>query len=81
VCANRREAHIAVKSADRGPVNEGVNNSAAVRPCGADFKPAAMLLAFPFQGKSGVRGCFVVGHAKELARFTGAGKYAAAPWR
>lgn len=37
-------------------------------PRGADFKPSAILLVFPFQGESSMRGSFAVGHFYGLAR-------------
>jgi hypothetical protein len=46
-----------------------VKDAIAVLPGGADFKPFAMPLAFPTEGKGGMRRCFIVGHANQLSRF------------
>jgi len=66
--AYRCQIRIAVKSADNRPVEPKVNDPGRVLACGADFQPVAIPPAFPFQGESGVRRCFAVGHENGLPR-------------
>ena len=64
--------HIAVPPAYREPVKIAVKNAGTFvfspGAFGADFQPAPIPPAFPSEGKSGVRGCFAVGHANDVAR-------------
>jgi len=57
-----------------------MKDAIAFLPPAADFQPPAILPAFPFQGKSGVRRCFAVGHGNGFSTVTGAGKDDRSAW-
>ena len=68
MCTCRGKVHIAVEAADRSPVKEDMNNAGTLPPRGANLKPAAMLLAFPFEGKGGPQRAATAGAAEDQRR-------------